>query len=167
VTASGLTWCDVSLSLQFFNAHTFKLEEKCYQDERIKFDHVHYIDNQPVLDLIENKPNGILPSIDVRKGSLQTRCAVIRSSVLACSFFLVFASAGGASYAEGKRQDLGREDDPDAPIERELRAGSWIGVMLHRQALVRRQTAQSTWASYDALLTRVSVAVLYRSVLVP
>ena len=39
---------------RFFNAHTFKLEEKCYADERIKFDHVSYIDNQPVLDLIES-----------------------------------------------------------------------------------------------------------------
>jgi len=59
-----------------FNSHTFKLEEKCYQDERIKFDHVHYIDNQPVLDLIEQRPNGLLPSIDeelrMPKGSDRT-----------------------------------------------------------------------------------------------
>jgi len=61
---------------QFFNQHTFKLEEKCYQDEQIKFSHVSYIDNQPVLDLIENRPQGILPSIDeelrMPKGSDKT-----------------------------------------------------------------------------------------------
>jgi len=48
------SFCHCLSVLRFFNAHTFKLEEKCYQDERIKFDHVAYIDNQPVLDLIES-----------------------------------------------------------------------------------------------------------------
>lgn len=43
---------------QFFNAHTFKLEEQLYQSEKIKFAHVQYIDNQPILDLIEQKPVG-------------------------------------------------------------------------------------------------------------
>lgn len=49
---------------QFFNAHTFKKEEQVYKNEGIKFDNVAYIDNQPVLDLIEQKPVGILPMID-------------------------------------------------------------------------------------------------------
>lgn len=49
---------------QFFNQHTFKKEEELYQAEAIKFVHVQYIDNQPVLDLIEKKPHGILPSVD-------------------------------------------------------------------------------------------------------
>ena len=42
-----------------------------YQSEKIAFDHVTYIDNQPVLDLIELKPKGILPMIDeeVRTGT--------------------------------------------------------------------------------------------------
>eukprot|EP00808_Paulinella_micropora_P005871 g56997.t1 len=49
---------------QFFNQHTFKKEEAVYRSEKIKFDHVEYIDNQPVLDLIEKKPNGILYMVD-------------------------------------------------------------------------------------------------------
>jgi len=49
---------------QFFNNYTFKLEETVYASEKIQFSHVTYIDNQPVLDLIEQKPKGILPSID-------------------------------------------------------------------------------------------------------
>jgi myosin heavy subunit len=46
----------VSLLLQFFNFYTFKLEETVYAQEKIDFKHVSYIDNQPVLDLIEMKP---------------------------------------------------------------------------------------------------------------
>ena len=61
---------------QLFNQSTFTKEEKLYRDERIRFDHVPYIDNQPVLDLIENKPVGVLPSIDeelrMPKGSDKT-----------------------------------------------------------------------------------------------
>lgn len=38
---------------QHFNQHTFKLEESVYIQEGIKFDKINYIDNQPVLDLIE------------------------------------------------------------------------------------------------------------------
>ena len=61
---------------QLFNQSTFTKEEKLYRDERIRFDHVPYIDNQPVLDLIESKPVGILPSIDeelrMPKGSDKT-----------------------------------------------------------------------------------------------
>uniref|UniRef100_A0A6V3LQ19 Myosin motor domain-containing protein n=2 Tax=Lotharella globosa TaxID=91324 RepID=A0A6V3LQ19_9EUKA len=49
---------------QFFNFHTFKQEEKCYKEEDITFEKVPYIDNQPVLDLIEQKPHGILPMVD-------------------------------------------------------------------------------------------------------
>jgi myosin heavy subunit len=49
---------------QFFNQYTFKKEELLYQSENIKFDHISYIDNQPVLDLIENKPSGLLPLLD-------------------------------------------------------------------------------------------------------
>ena len=47
-----------ALSFRFFNHYTFKLEESVYTAEKIAFDHVSYIDNQPVLDLIENKPRG-------------------------------------------------------------------------------------------------------------
>ena len=68
---------------QFFNQHTFKLEEKIYTEEGIKFDKVPYIDNQPVLDLIEKKSSGILPMIDeelmVPKGTDKTLIAKMHS----------------------------------------------------------------------------------------
>jgi len=61
---------------QHFNNNTFKLEEQVYKNERIPFTHVDFIDNQPVLDLIEAKGKGILPILDeelvVPKGSDQT-----------------------------------------------------------------------------------------------
>ncbi len=61
---------------QFFNQHTFKKEEEVYRFEGINFDHVHYIDNQPILDLIDARPNGILPCVDeeirMPKGSDKT-----------------------------------------------------------------------------------------------
>lgn len=49
---------------QFFNQHTFKKEEELYRSEGVQFAHVNYIDNQPVLDLIEQRPAGILPIVD-------------------------------------------------------------------------------------------------------
>jgi hypothetical protein len=45
---------------QLFNATTFKREEQLYESEGIQFTHVEFIDNQPMLDLIEKKPAGIL-----------------------------------------------------------------------------------------------------------
>ena len=61
---------------QFFNQHTFKKEEEVYTFEGVTFTHVQYIDNQPVLDLIELKPAGILPMVDeeikMPKGSDKT-----------------------------------------------------------------------------------------------
>ena len=61
---------------QFFNQHTFKKEEELYRFEGINFTHVNYIDNQPVLDLIEMRPYGILPMVDeeirMPKGSDKT-----------------------------------------------------------------------------------------------
>jgi len=49
---------------QLFNYNTFALEETVYAQEKIDYKHVAYIDNQPVLDLIEQKPKGIMPMID-------------------------------------------------------------------------------------------------------
>ena len=49
---------------QFFNANTFKLEEKIYRDEGIQFDHVDFIDNQPMIDLITKRPHGVLAMLD-------------------------------------------------------------------------------------------------------
>jgi len=61
---------------QFFNQHTFKKEEELYRFEGINFTHVQYIDNQPVLDLIEQRPVGVLPCVDeeirMPKGSDKT-----------------------------------------------------------------------------------------------
>ena len=41
---------------QHFNRNTFKEEEELYTAEGIAFTHIEFIDNQPVLDLIEGKP---------------------------------------------------------------------------------------------------------------
>jgi len=49
---------------QHFNSQTFKLEEQLYRSEQIVFDAIQYIDNQPVLDLIESRPSGILRMLD-------------------------------------------------------------------------------------------------------
>ena len=49
---------------QQFNRTTFKEEEALYQAEGIKFQHIEFIDNQIVLDLIEKKPMGILLMLD-------------------------------------------------------------------------------------------------------
>lgn len=61
---------------QHFNQYTFKLEEKVYASEKIAFDHIEFIDNQPILDMIEKKPNGLLVLLDeeivMPKGSDET-----------------------------------------------------------------------------------------------
>ncbi|ELR21237.1 myosin1, putative [Acanthamoeba castellanii str. Neff] len=50
---------------QHFNQYTFKLEEKLYQSEEVKYEHITFIDNQPVLDLIEKKqPQGLMLVLD-------------------------------------------------------------------------------------------------------
>ncbi|GMH64517.1 hypothetical protein TrLO_g13461 [Triparma laevis f. longispina] len=49
---------------QHFNTNTFKEEESVYVSEGIKFEKVPFIDNQPVLDLIEKKPVGLLVLLD-------------------------------------------------------------------------------------------------------
>jgi len=70
-----INFCNEKLQ-QHFNQHTFKLEEQLYKREQIQFTHVEFIDNQPVLDLIELKPKGILVVLDeeivVPKGSDST-----------------------------------------------------------------------------------------------
>jgi len=49
---------------QHFNNQTFKLEEAIYKAEKIQFQHVEFIDNKPMIELITNKPDGILPLLD-------------------------------------------------------------------------------------------------------
>ncbi len=49
---------------QHFNRHTFKEEESVYQSEGVQYNHINFIDNQPVVDLIEKKPYGLMPLLD-------------------------------------------------------------------------------------------------------
>jgi myosin heavy subunit len=49
---------------QHFNKHTFKLEEAMYKREGIRFSHVDFVDNQPMIELITKKPNGVLRLLD-------------------------------------------------------------------------------------------------------
>lgn len=58
-----INFCNEKLQ-QLFNFTVFKLEEKIYKSEDIGVDHVPFIDNQPILDLIEKKPKAILPILD-------------------------------------------------------------------------------------------------------
>ena len=45
---------------RLFNNHTFN-EEKLYKSEGVEFQHVAYIDNKPIIDLLEGRrPPGIL-----------------------------------------------------------------------------------------------------------
>ncbi|GMI37880.1 hypothetical protein TeGR_g2408 [Tetraparma gracilis] len=58
-----INFCNEKLQ-QHFNTNTFKEEENVYRSEGIKFEKVPFIDNQPVLDLIEKKPVGLLVLLD-------------------------------------------------------------------------------------------------------
>ncbi|KAJ8606329.1 hypothetical protein CTAYLR_010372 [Chrysophaeum taylorii] len=58
-----INYCNEKLQ-QHFNKHTFKDEDELYKSEGIEFQSVPFIDNQPVLDLIEKKPDGILLALD-------------------------------------------------------------------------------------------------------
>ncbi|ELU02236.1 hypothetical protein CAPTEDRAFT_227847 [Capitella teleta] len=52
-------------SLQFyFNKHVFSLEQAEYTKEQIIWSKINFHDNQPVIDLISKKPNGILLVLD-------------------------------------------------------------------------------------------------------
>jgi myosin-5 len=68
---------------QHFNNNTFKLEEKLYMREGIQFQHIEFIDNQPMLDLITKRPVGVLPLLDeelvVPKGSDLTFLAKLKA----------------------------------------------------------------------------------------
>jgi ABC-type oligopeptide transport system ATPase subunit len=49
---------------QHFNQNTFKLEQQLYQSEKIVFETIDFIDNAPMLELIQKKPTGIIPILD-------------------------------------------------------------------------------------------------------
>ena len=48
----------------YFNKHIFKLEQQEYQKECIAWQHITFHDNQPAIDVIAQKPNGILHLLD-------------------------------------------------------------------------------------------------------
>ena len=95
-------------SQQLFNSHIFKMEQKEYAKEQIKWTYVEFKDNQAVLDLIEDKPDGLLSILDeecmIPKGTdegfvqklrsrVRTFCRTLSSSFFSeasffCSFFL-------------------------------------------------------------------------------
>jgi myosin-7 len=49
---------------QFFVQHIFKLEQEEYTRENISWQHMSFVDNQDVLDLIGVKPMNIMSLID-------------------------------------------------------------------------------------------------------
>lgn len=63
---------------QQFNQHVFKLEQDEYTREGIDWTFIEFKDNQPVIDLIESKPIGILQLLDeeckMPKGTDETWC---------------------------------------------------------------------------------------------
>ena len=49
---------------QFFVQHIFKLEQEEYTHEGISWEHMSFVDNQDILDLIGVKPINIMSLID-------------------------------------------------------------------------------------------------------
>ena len=49
---------------QHFNNNTFKLEEQVYRSEGIEFQHIDFIDNEPMIELITGKRIGVLSILD-------------------------------------------------------------------------------------------------------
>lgn len=49
---------------QFFVQHIFKLEQEEYNKEDIKWQHISFVDNQNVLDLLAQKPMNIIALVD-------------------------------------------------------------------------------------------------------
>lgn len=58
-----INYCNEKLQ-QYFNEHTFDVEEKFYRSEGVDYSFLNYVDNQPVVDLLEAKPKGILLMLD-------------------------------------------------------------------------------------------------------
>lgn len=96
-----------------FNDHIFKMELKVYEQEGLDVSGITFADNQPCLDMIEKKPNGIFPMIDeecvVPKGTDTTLLNKLQDTHRKNPFFgkapkgtksifVVNHYAGGVSY---------------------------------------------------------------------
>ncbi|SPQ94194.1 WW domain containing protein [Plasmodiophora brassicae] len=98
---------------QHFNRHTFKLEEKAYADEGIEFEHIDFVDNQVVLDLIEAKSTGILALLDeeirlprttdatyfAKLGTTHAQCKRFERNVKKALHFIIVHYAGPVDYS--------------------------------------------------------------------
>ncbi|KAH9259713.1 hypothetical protein BASA81_002135 [Batrachochytrium salamandrivorans] len=49
---------------QLFNRDTFQKEQAMYRKEGVQFEEIVFIDNQPILDMIEKKAGGLLATLD-------------------------------------------------------------------------------------------------------
>lgn len=71
---------------QQYNQHVFKLEQEEYIKEGIDWTFIEYSDNQPVIDIIESRPIGILNLLDeecrMPKGSDKSWCAKLYEQLL-------------------------------------------------------------------------------------
>lgn len=77
---------------QFFVQHIFKLEQKEYTAEGISWQHMEFVDNQEILDLIGMKPMNIMALIDEEskfpKGTDQTMLSKVSSSHAKSKYYL-------------------------------------------------------------------------------
>ena len=49
---------------QFFVQHIFKLEQQEYDKEKISWQHIEFVDNQVVLDMLSTKPMNVIALVD-------------------------------------------------------------------------------------------------------
>ena len=75
-----INYCNENLQ-QFFVHHIFKLEQKEYDKENIRWEHIQFEDNQEILDLLAIKPLNIISLIDEESRFPKVGGAVICLSV--------------------------------------------------------------------------------------
>ena len=73
---------------QHFNLHVFKMEEELYEGAGIDYGKVGFVDNSPVLSLLERKAAGLLPILDE---------AVVMPGGSDATFYRKLAAAHGTS----------------------------------------------------------------------
>ncbi len=112
-----------------------------YQQEGIQFTKIAYIDNQPVLDLIEQKPQGVLPVLNeeliVPRGSdagflsktsaHQAKCPHFKKSLKSQTQFVIKHYAGEVSYESVGFLEKNRDALSEDLLE--LVGGSRLGLM--------------------------------------